>query len=61
MDPDDDATAEDPPADLLSVLTLNEAHQLLLLLAAVRDGAEPDREVAGYLLANLAARVPSCD
>ncbi|MGW5736984.1 MULTISPECIES: hypothetical protein [Streptomyces] len=61
MNLDDDTTAEDPPAELLPVLTLDEAHQLLPLLAAVRDGAEPDREYAEYLLANLAARVPSCD
>lgn len=61
MNLDDDTTTEDPPATLLPVLTLDEAHQLLPLLASVRDGAEPDRETADYLLTNLAARVPSQD
>lgn len=61
MDLDDDTTAVDPPAELLPVLTLAETHQLLPLLAAVRDCAEPDRETADYLLTNLAARVPSGD
>jgi hypothetical protein len=61
VDLDDNTTAEDPPAELLPVLTLGEAHQLLVLLAAVRDGGKPDREYAEYLLANLAARVPSHD
>jgi hypothetical protein len=55
----DDTTAEDPPAELLPVLTLDEAHELLRLLADVRDGAAPDQESAGVLLSNLAARVPS--
>ncbi|MFJ9128909.1 hypothetical protein ACIRJS_32890 [Streptomyces sp. NPDC102340] len=59
MDLDDDATAEDPPAVPLPVLTLEEAHELMGLLADVRDGHEPDAELARYLLGNLAARVPS--
>ena len=59
MTPDDDTTAEDPPAELLPVLTLDEAHELIGLLADVRDGHEADADVARYLLGNLAARVPS--
>jgi hypothetical protein len=59
MNPDDDRTACDPPAPLLPLLSLPEAHVLLPLLAAVVDGGEPDREAAAWLLSNLAARVPS--
>ena len=58
---DCDKTALDPPAPLLPLLSLPEAQALLPLLAAVRDGGEPDREAAGWLLGNLAARVPSED
>lgn len=61
MNVDDDQTAEDPPAPLLPLLSLVEAQALLPLLAAVRDGGEPDREAARWLLGNLAARVPSRD
>ncbi|WP_372352655.1 hypothetical protein [Streptomyces sp. KL116D] len=59
MDLDDDTTAEDPPAKLLPVLTLDDVHQLMELLADVRDSREADPEVARYLLGNLAARVSS--
>ncbi|MFG2651178.1 hypothetical protein [Streptomyces sp. NPDC048436] len=61
MNLDDDATAEYPRAVLLPVLTLAEAHDLLPLLASVRDRGDLDREAAAYLLANLTARVPSLD
>ncbi|UQT54400.1 hypothetical protein M4V62_04460 [Streptomyces durmitorensis] len=54
-------TAVDPPAALLPLLTLPEAHDVLDVLAAVVNGGEPDREVADRLLSNLAARVPSRD
>jgi hypothetical protein len=58
---DDDTTAEDPPAGLLPVLTLDDVHELMGLLADVRDDRETDAELARYLLANLAGRVPSRD
>lgn len=58
MDLDDDTTV-DPPAALLPMLTLDDTHELMGLLADVRDGREPDAELARYLLANLAGRVPS--
>ncbi|WP_309049067.1 hypothetical protein [Streptomyces sp.] len=61
MNVDDDLTAEDPPAPLLPLLPLAETRELMLLLAAVRDGGQPDRGVAGRLLSELAARVPSQD
>ncbi|MHC5259883.1 hypothetical protein ACYSUO_18555 [Streptomyces sp. UC4497] len=48
-----------PPAPLLPVLDLDDAHDLMGLLADVRDGHEPDAELARHLLANLAGRVPS--
>lgn len=56
-----DATALAPPSPLLPILSLEEAHALLPLLAAVADGGVPDREAAAWLLSNLAARVPSAD
>ncbi len=56
---DDDRTAVDPPSLLLPLLPLADARELMLLLAAVRDGRVADREVAGRLLSELAARVPS--
>ncbi|WP_369214425.1 hypothetical protein [Streptomyces flavofungini] len=49
----------DPPSLLLPLLPLADARELMLLLAAVRDGRVADREVAGRLLSELAARVPS--
>lgn len=54
-------TAVDPPAPLLPLLTLAEAHEVLDVLAAVASGGRPDREAADRLLSNLAARVPSRD
>lgn len=56
---DDDRTAEDPPAERLPLLSLDEAQALLPLLAAVLEDEKPDREAARWLLGNLAARVPS--
>lgn len=53
--------AVDPPAVRLPLLTLEEAQELLMLLAAVLDGDRVDEEFARYLLGNLAARVPSRD
>lgn len=50
-----------PPAPLLPVFNLDDAHDLLGLLADVRDGHEADAELARYLLGNLAARVPSLE
>jgi len=61
VDLDDDATFVPPPAPLLPVLTLDDVHELMGLLADVRDGHEPDRELARCLLSNLAGRVPSQD
>jgi hypothetical protein len=61
IDVDCDETAPGPPAPLLPLLSLDEAQELLPLLAAVRDGGRPDREAAGWLLGNLAARLPSRD
>lgn len=54
-------TAADPPAPLLPVLTLDEAHDVLDVLAAVVSGGQPDVEAAGVVLSNLAARAPSRD
>jgi hypothetical protein len=59
MNVDDDRTASGPPAPLLPLLSLPEAHDVLDVLAAVVDGGRPDREAAAWLLSNLAARVPS--
>lgn len=59
MNVDDDSTAEDPPAELLPVLTLHEAQELMTLLSAVMEDGKPDTEFADVLLSNLAARVPS--
>lgn len=42
-------------------MDIDDAHELMNLLADVRDGREPDAELARYLLSNLAARVPSAD
>ncbi|WP_428956171.1 hypothetical protein [Streptomyces sp. cg35] len=53
--------AEDPPSPLLPLLTLEDAQDLMLLLAAVLDGGEVDEGFARYLLRNLAGRVPSAD
>lgn len=61
MNSDDITTAPAAPAELLPVLTLDDVHELMDLLADVRDGHEPDAELARYLLANLAGRVPARD
>lgn len=54
-----DVTAEDPPSPLLPLLTLEDAQDLMLFLAAVLGGGEVDNGFARYLLSNLAGRVPS--
>jgi hypothetical protein len=58
VDSDDDITLH-APAPLLPLLTLDEAHDALDVLAAVAAGDVPDRETARYVLMNLAARVPA--
>ena len=45
--------------ELLPLLTLPEAQDVLAVLAAVVAGDRPDVEAAGVVLSNLAARVPS--
>ncbi|MET8475404.1 hypothetical protein ABZY90_19690 [Streptomyces sp. NPDC006422] len=59
MTADVDAILTPWPSQLLPVLTLDDTHELMDLLADVRAGREPDREFAACLLANIAARVPS--
>ncbi|MHB9756491.1 hypothetical protein ACYBSK_19110 [Streptomyces sp. BYX5S] len=60
MDIDDDVTyVPPPPASLLPVLNLDDVHELMGLLADVRDGNEPNAAVAHHLLGNIASRVPS--
>ncbi|MEV3857757.1 hypothetical protein AB0J38_25955 [Streptomyces sp. NPDC050095] len=49
MNLDDDTTDDTPLGELLPALTLDD----------VRDGREPDPEIASYLLGNLAALVPA--
>lgn len=49
MDADCYAPAEPP---LLPLLSLPEAHDVLVVLAAVVHGGDPDREVARGLLMN---------
>ncbi|MER5951230.1 hypothetical protein ABT127_34875 [Streptomyces sp. NPDC001904] len=48
-----------PLPPLLPLLSLEEAQAALSVLAAVVNGDEPDFQTARWLLANLAARVPS--
>lgn len=59
IDVDDVRTAEDPPAELLPLLSLVEAQEVLGVLGAVVHGRLPDFDTARWLLGNLAARVPS--
>ncbi|MEU5900616.1 hypothetical protein [Streptomyces venezuelae] len=47
--------------ELLPLLTLSEAQGVVGVLAAVVAGQRVDGEVAGRLLSELAARVPSRD
>ncbi|MFE9736140.1 hypothetical protein ACFYO9_37440 [Streptomyces sp. NPDC005863] len=47
--------------ELLSVLTLSEAQDVMDVLAAVVAGQRVDGEMAERLLSELAARVPSRD
>lgn len=57
----DDVVLEDPPAVPLPVLTLDEARDVVEVLAAVVNGGVPDAELAAVVLSNLAARIPSAD
>ena len=59
MDVDDDTTAVDPPSPRLPLLSLEEAQDVVDVLAAVASGGEVDVDLARHLLANLGARVPS--
>jgi hypothetical protein len=43
----------------LPLLTLEEAQDVVEVLAAVVEGGEVDEQLAWCLLSNLAARVPS--
>ncbi|MEU5772664.1 hypothetical protein ABZ819_05080 [Streptomyces venezuelae] len=45
--------------ELLPLLTLSEAQEVVAVLAAVVASQPVDGEVAGQLLSELAARVPS--
>ncbi|MGW6531429.1 hypothetical protein [Streptomyces venezuelae] len=45
--------------ELLPLLTLGEAQDVVAVLAAVVAGQPVDGEVAGRLLSELSARVPS--
>lgn len=45
--------------ELLPLLTVSEAQDVVAVLAAVVAGGEVDVQLAGELLSNLAARVPS--
>jgi hypothetical protein len=58
-DNDDIPLADAPLHPLLPLLSLEEAQETGAVLAAVVNGSEPDVETARWLLANLAARVPS--
>ncbi|MFH8738478.1 MULTISPECIES: hypothetical protein [unclassified Streptomyces] len=58
-DLDDDVTAFDPPAVLLPLLTVEEAPDVLEVLAAVVAGERADVDLARSLSMHLAARVPS--
>lgn len=55
----DDVVHVDPPAALLPLLTVEEAQDVVEILAAVVDGVRADERLAYSLLMNLAARVPS--
>jgi hypothetical protein len=56
-----DLTAVDPPAPRLPLLSLEEAQDVVEVLAAVVAGADPDVDLARHLLSNLGSRVPSRD
>lgn len=43
------------------VLTLDEARDVVEVLAAVVNGGVPDVELAAVVLSNLASRIPSGD
>ncbi|MFZ3592281.1 hypothetical protein [Streptomyces sp. BH104] len=45
----------------LPLLTLDEAQDIIEILAAVVDGAPVDEQAAYCLLSNLGSRVPSRD
>ncbi|WP_306317274.1 MULTISPECIES: hypothetical protein [unclassified Streptomyces] len=50
-----------PPAPRLPLLTLEEAQDVVDVLAAVVSGGDVDVDLARCLLANLGSRVPSRD
>ncbi|MFE6887986.1 hypothetical protein [Streptomyces sp. NPDC057694] len=53
--------ADAPLPPLLPLLSLEEAQEIVTVRGAVVNGSAPDHETARWLLANLAARVPSRD
>lgn len=61
LDEPGDFAMPEPPATLLPLLTLEEAQDVVEILAAVVDGVRADERLAYSLLMNLAARVPSQD
>ncbi|MFB6680181.1 hypothetical protein ACFCWG_48935 [Streptomyces sp. NPDC056390] len=61
LDQPGDFAVPDPPAALLPLLTVEEAQDVLEILAAVANDAPADADLARTLLMNLAARVPSRD
>ncbi|WP_405634218.1 hypothetical protein OHB53_08630 [Streptomyces sp. NBC_00056] len=52
---------EDPPPPLLPLMTLEEAQDVVEMLALVSAGEPVDREWVRILARNLAARIPSRD
>lgn len=61
LDQPGDFAMPEPPAPLLPLVTLEEAQDVVAVLAAVVNGSNPDLDLARTLLSNLAARVPSAD
>ncbi|MFF2502159.1 hypothetical protein ACFVTY_02000 [Streptomyces sp. NPDC058067] len=56
-----DEMMTDPPAPLLPLVTLEEAQDMVEVLAQAAAGEPVDRDWARSLAMNLAARVPSRD
>ncbi|MFC9669943.1 hypothetical protein [Streptomyces sp. NPDC056949] len=59
LDCSTDFAVPEPPAPVLPLLTVGEAHDVLEILAAVANDAPADADLARTLLMNLAALVPS--